>query len=57
MDDELHHYRCSTCGQAMSASLSLMRVPALIPHPDGGFMHYIGDTLELCGPMKQVDTP
>lgn len=48
-------YQCQTCAESIATTIPIDNLPGLIPHPDGGFMHYVRDTLDVCGPMKRVE--
>lgn len=50
-----YRYRCATCADVLDVPIPLDRLPGLLPHPDGGFMHFVGNTSEVCGPMRLTD--
>lgn len=53
-EDRRYRYQCTTCSDTIEAPSPADRL-FVTPHPDGGFMHYVGSTLEQCGPMRLVE--
>ena len=52
-----YRYHCDGCGIDFIAALRVERMPGVLPHPDGGTIHYRDGTTDWCGPLRRIEEP